>query len=81
MATRNITITYPDGEAARVLAALKIEYGRILDAGVYRDMTNAEAFVALEQYVKDYVKRVVRKTESETAKAAAEAAIVDASIT
>ena len=49
--------------------------------GSYRDMTNAEAFVALEQYVKDYVKRVVRKTESETAKAAAEAAIVDASIT
>ena len=81
MATRNITITYPDGEASRILTALKIEYGRVLENGVYRDRTNAEAFAALEQYVKAYVKRVVRRTEAEAAKAAAEAAIVDATIT
>lgn len=87
MATRNITITYPDGAAARVLAALKTHYGQITVPGAtpqdpvtYRDRTNAEAFAAFEASVKDSLRHIVRTAEKQAAVTAAEAGVTDVGV-
>ena len=71
MATRNITINYPDGTATRITTALK---------AYYNVQTNAEAFVAFEQETKDKLKAIVFTYERQAAAKAAEDAVVEPSI-
>jgi len=80
MATRNVTITYPDGDGPRVLAALKAHYGQILDNGVMRDRTNAEALAAFDASVKLSLRHIVQKYERETAAKAASDAIQEVNV-
>jgi hypothetical protein len=79
MATRNITITYPDGQGARIVAALKTHYGPITEGEppVQRERTNAEAFAAFEASVKNSLRHIVRSVEQEAARQAANAGVTD----
>ena len=83
MATRNIPVTYPDGQAARIVAALKTHYGPITEGEppVARERTNAEAFAAFEASVKDSLRHIVRNAERQAAKEAAEAGVTDPDVT
>lgn len=83
MATRDITIEYPDGAASRILTALKAHYGQIQDAqsGQMRDRTNAEAFEAFEASVRNSLVHIVRKYEKDTAAKTAADAVQDVEVT
>ena len=82
MATRNITVTYPDGSGATILAALKWNYGQISDgAGGMRDMTNAEALARFDTSVKASLKDMVNRYQVELAKETAAAAVVPVDVT
>lgn len=84
MATKNITIIYPDGDEARFRQALKAHYGRIEDppgSGTFRDRTGPEAWNAFELSCKKSLRHIVRNVEREAAKAAAEAGVTDPDIT
>lgn len=72
MATRTITINYPDGAATRITTALK---------AYYNVTTNAEAFAAFEQEVKDRLKSIVFTYERQAAAKAAEAAVTEPNVT
>ena len=72
MATKNITINYPDGAATSITAALK---------AYYNVTTNAEAFAAFEQEVKDKLKAIVFTYEREAAAKAAADAVTEPNVT
>ena len=80
MATKNITITYPDGDEARFRQALKAHYGQIEDppdSGQFRDRTGPEAWAEFERSCKKSLRHIVRNVEREAAKVAAEAGVTD----
>jgi hypothetical protein len=82
MATRNIAITYPDGAAAKIIAALKWHYGQVDDGnGGLRDMTNAEAFAKFEQGVRQALKDIVRRYDEDQAVTAAKATVTETPVT
>ena len=72
MATRNITINYPDGAATKITTVLKANYNVA---------TNAEAFAAFEQEVKDRLKAIVFMYERKVAAKAAEGAVTETPVT
>lgn len=72
MATKTITLTYPDNAGTRITTALKAYY----NVG-----TNAEAFTAFEQEVKDTLKARVRAYEDNAVTETAKAGVTDAPIT
>lgn len=81
MAVYNIPVTYPDGDAPRILAALKWNYGQVSDgAGGMRDMTNAEALAKLSASVRHSVVDMVLRYERETAAKAAADAVVPVAV-
>lgn len=67
MASFNLVINYPDGEAARITTALKTRYGV---------STNAQAIEAFRQSVVSSLRDVVLQEERTAAIAAAEASVV-----
>lgn len=80
MASKNFTVTYPDGDEARIRQALKTHYGQIEDpvgSGTFRDRTGPEAWAAFEDSCKRSLRHIVRNVEKEAAKAVAEAGVVD----
>lgn len=77
MATQNITITYPDGQAARILTALKA-------AAVSRenpDPTNAQALAWFAAGVRARLRDIVMAYEHNAATAAAAASVVPVDVT
>lgn len=83
MATKNITVTYPDGDEARMRKALKAHYGEIEDptgSGSYRERTGPEAWAAFEASCKKSLRHLARKAERDAAVKAAEGAIIDVEI-
>lgn len=79
MATKTITLTYPDGSGSRIVAALKQKYGQIYEVatGIHRDRTNAEAFAAFEAECKAMLKSIVMESERAAASQAAADAVTD----
>lgn len=71
MATKNIVINYPDGAGNRITTALK---------AYYNVTTNAEAFAAFEQEVKDTLKARVRAYEDKVATETAKSSVTEAPI-
>ncbi len=69
MATINFPVTYPDGEAARLMGVLKAQY---TVNGVVP--TNAQAIEMLRQHVARMVRSFVLEAERTQARAAAIAA-------
>lgn len=67
MATRTLIINYPDNAGTRIADALK---------AYYKVSTNAEAFAAFDQEVKDKLKAIVFTHERQAAAKAAEDAVV-----
>jgi hypothetical protein len=59
MATFNLTLTYPDGQGPRIMAALKAQV-----PGVGANPTNAQAIEWLRKQVANQVKRIVREYEA-----------------
>ena len=80
MAVYNVPITYPDGEQARILAALKSHYGQINDSGTLRDRTNAEALAAFASSCRNALAKLVSKVEDDTATTAAKATVTTVNI-
>lgn len=74
MATFNLVITYPDGEATRIMNALKTHWTTTDANGDPVVPTNAQAIEKLRQAVVNNVKNIVFMVERDAAvKAAAEA--------
>jgi hypothetical protein len=83
MASKNVTITYPDGDQSRINQALKAHYGQVEDppgSGTFRDRTNAEAWNEFESSCKRSLRHLVRNVEKEAARAAAEAGVADVGV-
>jgi len=59
MATHNITITYPDGQASTILDAIKghMAFDSGLDAGT---ITNAEALAFIDDETRNLIRRIVK---------------------
>lgn len=84
MATRNISVTYPDGAAATIIAALKWNYGQIEDppgSGTMRDRTNAEALQAFDASVRAALRDVVQRYQVHQARTTAEAGVTPIDVT
>jgi hypothetical protein len=81
MATFNLVVTYPDGQATRILSALKTYWTTTDVNGDPVVPTNAQAIEKLRQVVIANVKDIVFRVERDAAvKAAADAiTVVDAS--
>lgn len=82
MATKTITLTYPDGSGPRIVAALKQKYGQVYEGatGIHRDRTNAEAFAAFESECKQMLRNIVMNTDKAAAAQAAQDAVTDPGI-
>lgn len=83
MATKNITITFPDGDEARMRQVLKAHYGQIEDppdSGIYRDRTGPEAWAAFEASCRRSLRHLARNVERAAAVKAAEDALKDVEI-
>lgn len=81
MAVYNIPVTYPTGDAPRILAALKWHYGQVSDgAGGMRDMTNQEALDKLAVSVRKSLVDIVFRYEREVAAKAAADAVVPVAV-
>lgn len=76
MATFNLVITYPDGQATRIMDALKIHW--TVDGVV---PTNAQAIEKLRLAVVANVKDIVYRVERDAAVAAAAAAVTQVGAT
>ena len=84
MATRSISITYPDAAGARIVAALRAQYGQVEDpaaSGTFRDRTAAEVFALFEADIRASLRDIVRKYERDVAAKAAADAVADVSVT
>ena len=84
MASKNITVTYPDGDEARFRSALKQHYGQIEDpagSGIMRDRTGPEAWDAFAESCKMSLRHLVRRVEKDNAAKAAADAVIDPVIT
>ncbi len=84
MATRNIAVTYPDGAAAKIIAALKWHYGQGEDppgSGTMRARTNAEALGAFDAGVRNALKDIVLRYDRQVARDAADATVVETPVT
>lgn len=77
MATQTITLTYPDGQGARIMAALK-------DSAISREIpspTNAEALTWFAAGVKNRLRDIVMAYEHKNAVAAAAASVIPVDVT
>ena len=66
MGTFNLTITYPDGKEAELLAALRDSFGQVEETDengdiTSRDMTPAEIKDRLERMSQQQIKRIYTK--------------------
>lgn len=77
MATFNLTITYPDGEGPRILAALKAHYTTQDENGNPVVPNNAEAIEAFRQSTMKALKDVVLRAEREAAVEAAKSSVTE----
>lgn len=77
MATHNITLTFPDAQQARVLAALKASAATT----EVPNPTNAQALAWFTGTVKASLRDVVLRYEREAAVTAAAAAVAPADVT
>ena len=66
MATFNLTVTYPDNQGARIMAALKTHWTTEVN-GQPVVPTNAEVIEKLRQVVAHNVRDIVLKVERQTA--------------
>lgn len=83
MATKSLSINYPDGDEQRFRRALRAHYGPVEDppgSGQYRGRTGAEAWDEFERSCKHALRDIVRRVEREEAAATAVASIIDADI-
>ena len=71
MATHDITITYPDGAADRILAALK---HHATGTAENPEPTNAEALAWFDDYVRRQLKTLVKNYELDQAMQAVDTA-------
>lgn len=67
MASHNITITYPDGQATRIMAALKKQYTTTAADGTQVVPTNAQVLVFLQKELSERVKSIVIDIERRVA--------------
>lgn len=84
MATINLAVNIPDGQVARMRAALRTWWGDIEDppgSGTMRPMTNAELEEKLRQVVVRNIRDIVKRVEADAAKAAAEAGVTEPDVT
>jgi len=77
MAVHNIAVTYPDGQATRILAALKAAAA----TEAVPAPTNAQALAWFNGTVKASLRDVVLRYEREAAVAAAAAGVTPADVT
>lgn len=67
MAIFNLQITYPDGEQARILTALKDKYQTFDSFGIPIPITNAQVIEAFRQHVAQEIKDIVLAYEFQQA--------------
>ena len=77
MATQNITINYPDGQAARIMVALK---AAAASRGI-PDPTNAQALAWFAAGVRAQIRDMVLTYERDQALSAASAGVIPVDVT
>ena len=80
MATFNLTVTYPDAQGPRIMAALKTHWTTEVN-GQPVVPSNAEVIEKLRLVVAQNVRDVVLKVERDAAVAAAAAGVVPVTVT